>query len=110
MSMSRSAAENVRTFRLLTCHAPKGAIYKNYIKLVWFLIIRYVRQMSRHLWASMKMPLRAAAGCAPGCEAGEGRRAHANPQIRFLYRPAAARTQATPDTSVRFCRVGFPIS
>jgi hypothetical protein len=37
--MSRSVAENVRTFRLLTYQAPKRPIYKNYIKIVWFLII-----------------------------------------------------------------------
>src|SRR5262249_30798603 len=45
--MSRSVAENVRTFRLLTGHAPKCLIYRNYIKLVWFLIIRHMSRMSR---------------------------------------------------------------
>src|SRR5262249_62340606 len=71
MSMSRSVAENVRTFRLLTCHAPRGAIYKNYTKLVWFLIIRHVSQMSRFLLASVQMLLRAEAGETYGSEAGE---------------------------------------
>ena len=32
--MSRSVAENVRTLRLLTWHAPGYPIYRNYIKLV----------------------------------------------------------------------------
>src|SRR6266496_5565653 len=39
----------------LTHLAPSWVpMYKNYIKLVWFLIIRYVSWMSRSLLASMK--------------------------------------------------------